>query len=194
MEKQFEVQQKITLISNEYRILDPNSRNVIAYLKQKRLALKEQFTLYNNEQQSEIIATSQARKVIDLASAYDVFNGNKRLLAVIKKDFASSLLSSTWGVYADPEMNKLLFRVKESNLAVALLRRLWEFLPAVDLIPLPLKFHFSIIEEGKEVGVYKKLTLLRDQYELQLNKTAADKLDKKAWMVLAVLLDAMQSR
>lgn len=196
MKKLFEVHQKITLLANEYKILKDSGtqQELAAYAKQKRLALREQFTLYSNEAQTTVLAASKARSVIDLGPTFDIFDSNQKSLAIFKKNFKKSLLVSSWSVY-NPTEQKLLFSVTEKNTVIAIARRLWEFIPIVsEAIPFPLKFHFSIKSGDEVVGEYMKITTIRDHYALLLNEKHITTLDERAWMVMAVLLDAMQSR
>jgi len=192
MKKLFEVHQKITFWTNEYRILKDNQ--LVGYIRQKPFALREQFTLYGDEHQSTTLATSKARKVMDLAPVFDVLSSDKKHLAAMKKEFKKSFVSSTWSIYHDAQLQKPAFKVTEKSTAIAVLRRIWELIPVENFIPFPFRFHFSILAGDKVVGEYTKLTLFRDRYALYLDKKHASKLDERAWMIFAVLLDAMQSR
>lgn len=197
MKKLFELHQKITLLVNEYQILKdtPDGKQELAgYARQKRLALREQFTLFANEGLTKVLATSKARSAIDLSPTFDVYDDTGKPLAVLKKEFKKSLLISTWSILDAKEKN-LLFNVSEKSTAVAIGRRVWELVPYLsEFIPFPFKFHFLIKSGDQTVGEYTKIALIRDHYALHLDEKQAGKLDEKAWMVLAVLLDAMQSR
>jgi uncharacterized protein YxjI len=197
MKKLFELHQKITLLVNEYVVLKDASeeeKQVAGYAKQKRLALREQFTLFKDETQTEVVATSKARSVMDLSPTFDVYDANGKSLGILKKEFKKSLLASSWSIY-DSDMKNLLFSVSEKSQAVAIFRRVWELIPFIsEISPFPLKFHFNIKTDDKVVGEYIKTTTLRDHYALYLEEDYLNKLDERAWMVMAVLLDAMQSR
>lgn len=192
MQKLFEVHQKITLLVNEYRVLKDG--RPVAFVKQKRFALREHFSLFKDESQTEVLVSSQARQVIDLGSAFDVTDSRGTHLATLKKDFRKSLLRSSWSIYKDKDLTELAFRLQEKNKAVALIRRLWGFIPYLSDIPFPIKFHFSILNGERVVGEYTKLTLFRDHYALFLEGSEFPKLDERTWMIMAVLLDAMQHR
>lgn len=192
MNKLFEVHQQIRLWANEYKVLKDDQ--LAAYVRQKVFAMREQFTLFAEESQSTILATSKARNIQDISPKFDIFDSDGKHLATVKKEFKKSLLTSTWSIYSDADLEKLAFWVSESNQFIAVLRRLWNFIPLVNEVPFPIKFHFSIYDGEKIVGEYKKLTLLRDHYALYLDKKHVPVLDKRAWMIFAVLLDAMQSR
>lgn len=195
MKRVFEVHQRITFMVNEYEILKdaPEGQVLAGFARQKRLAIREHFTLYKDRAQTKVLAKSKARSAIDLGAVYDVFDGEDKALAVFKKDFKKSLLISSWSIY-DSKADKLLFKLQEKNVAVAIMRRLWNFIPFAGELPFPIKFHFVILASGKPVGEYNKLTYLRDHYALYLKDKDSQKLDERAWMIMAVLLDAMQSR
>jgi uncharacterized protein YxjI len=191
MKKLFEVHQKLTLLVNEYQIIKDGK--LVGFAKQKRMALREKFHIYSDEHQQSVSASSKARKVMDLAPTFDVFDENDKNLAVLKKNFKQSLVSSSWNIL-DAGGEKILFTVEEKSFNIAVFRRLWNFIPFAGEIPFPMKFHFSILADGKVVGEYEKLTSFRDNYALSLDEAHAKKLDERVWMVMAVLLDAMQSR
>lgn len=193
MKQLFEVHQKLTLLVNEYHVLKDGK--LIGYVKQKRFALREHFSLFEDERQTHALVTSQARQVLDFAPTFYVLDEQGNRLAVIKKDFKKSLLRSSWSIYRDQDMKQPLFTVREKNLAVAIIRRIWELIPFdITEIPLPLKFHFTIFKGDEKAGEYTKLTLFRDRYSMGMDEAAAAELDERVWMVFAVLLDAMQSR
>ncbi len=192
MKKLFELHQKITLWANEYQILKEDQ--LAAYVRQKVFALREQFTLYTDHTQSVVLAASKGRNIQDISPKFDILDSDGWHLATVKKEFKKSLVASTWSIYSDAGLNKLVFRVSESNTFVAIARRFWNFIPFLNEIPFPIKFHFTIYEKEKIVGEYRKLTLFRDHYTLYLDEAHLESLDERAWMIFAVLLDAMQSR
>ncbi len=103
MKKLFEVHQKITFLANEYRILKDtdDGQELAGYAKQKRLALREQFTLFSDQAQTIVLATSKSRSIMDLGPAFDVLDGNQKPLAVLKKNFKKSLLAILVGKFME---------------------------------------------------------------------------------------------
>lgn len=181
---------------NEYQVLkdgDGEEKKLVGFARQKRLAIREKFTLFKDAQQKETLATSAARSIVDLGAVYDISDSNGKGLAAVKKQFKQSLINSTWSIY-DSEMKTEIFTVREKSMPLALIRRVWELLPYAGEIPFFVKYHF-VIKSGDEIaGEYVKITRLRDHYALYLEDAHKDKLDERAWMIFAVLLDAMQSR
>lgn len=196
MKKLFELHQKITFLVNEYRILEDSpggEQTLIGYAKQKRLTLREKFTIFKDESQTEVVATSTARSVIDLGAIYDIADGSEKPLAAVKKEFGKSLLNSTWTVY-DASVTNALFSLREKSQAMAIFRRLWELLPYVSDVPFPIKYHFVILSGDQLAGEYIKITRFRDHYAFYIDEQFEDAIDNRVWMIVAVLLDAMQSR
>lgn len=191
MKKIFELHQNFTLMVNEYKIIKDGK--LAAFARQKRLALREHFTLYKDETRKDMLAVSKARTIIDLGPTFDVVDASGKKLGALRKDFKKSLLSSTWYI-GGPDKDEPLFSVEEKNYSVAIFRRLWNFVPLISELPFFWKFHFSIMANGKVVGEYRKITSFRDHYALHLDEAQIGKVDERVWMVMAVLLDAMQSR
>jgi len=115
-------------------------------------------------------------------------------LAAVKKEFGKSILNSTWSIYSDDSLSQLVFTLREKSQAVAIWRRIWGLLPYLSDVPFPVKYHFVILDSQTVVGEYIKITRFRDRYAFYLDERYVDKLDERAWMIMAVLLDAMQSR
>src|SRR3954469_24385087 len=94
------LRQKITMMINRYvvHVGEPGGREGedVAFAEQKRLAFREQVTIYTDESRDEPLAGFKARKVIDLASGYDVVDGSGQPIGLFRKDFSRSLLRSTW--------------------------------------------------------------------------------------------------
>ncbi|MEU9887026.1 hypothetical protein [Sphaerisporangium sp. NPDC051011] len=178
------VRQKITMMVNRYAVHleqpDGSEGPMVAFAEQKRMALKEQVTLYTDDSREYVLAGFKARKVIDLASGYDVVDHNGQPIGFFKKDFAKSLLRSTWH-FQQPGMPT--FTGRERRLLVALLRR-------TELLSwLPYHFDFGV---GAQIAfsVDRKWGL-RDRYMVEIHDP---RLDRRLIIAMAVALDALQSR
>jgi len=202
MNPRFIIEQKITAFVNKYKILSTNEAgtagDLLAFAQQKRLAFKEKVTFFTDEQKTSTSFTFRAEKVMDMHGRYFVEDVNGQMLGMFRKEFKKSLLVSSW-VLMDREGNDLL-RVKESNEAIAILRRFIGFVPFIgdilDLVMNFFKYHFSFIDltTNQEIGQYKKTTLFRDHYALSVTDEAWAKLDWRVYAAMGVALDALQSR
>ena len=84
-------------------------------------------------------------------------------------------------------------RSRERRPTLAILRRVWDFLPVVGDVWVPFVFHFDFVDTatGATVLVTERIKAVRDRYEV----TVPDpRLDFCVAASMAVALDALQSR
>lgn len=112
---------------------------VVAFAQQKRLAFKEQVTFYTDESARQVLFTFTARQVVDLGATYDVRDATGSPLGQFRKDFTASLLRSTWHMRQEGAPTEATG--KERSKVVALLRRAWQIIPFVDLVPFAWPYH-----------------------------------------------------
>jgi uncharacterized protein YxjI len=186
------VQQKLTMMVNKYVISsllpDGTPGEVVAFAQQKRMAFKEQVTIYTDEAKREVLCAFKARSVVDIRATYDVTAADGSALGWFRKNFAASLLRSTWHLQQQggPEAVG-----RERSLAVALLRRAWDLLPYVDYLPFAVPYHFDFATAGQPVMSVTKKFGIRDSYVVDI---PAHSLDRRLAIAQAVALDALQSR
>ncbi|GAA2792533.1 hypothetical protein GCM10010522_07530 [Kribbella solani] len=189
----FSMKQRITLMANKYELIatnpDGSDGALLAFAQQKRMAFKEQVTFYTDDTKTQPVFSFKARKTIDLGSGYDVYDANGQPIGWFKKEFGKSLLRSSWqlsaaGVEADGT---------ERNATIAIVRRVWEFVPFVGEIPLPFIFHFDFTDRGSGrpvLSVERKVSV-RDRYRIDVQD---QRLDFRVAAAMTVALDALQSR
>ena len=189
----FSMKQRVTMMANKYELIaanpDGSDGPLLAFAQQKRMAFKEQVTFYTDATKSRPVFSFKARKTIDLSSGYDVFDANGQQLGWFKKKFGKSLLRSSWqlsgaGVDADGT---------ERNPTIAVVRRVWEFVPFVGEIPLPFIFHFDFtdVNSGQPVLSVERRLTVRDRYRVTVKD---QRLDFRVAAAMTVALDALQSR
>lgn len=196
------VEQKITAFTNKYAIYQAETTgkksDLMALAQQKRLAMKEKVTFYNNEAKEKEVFSFRAEKVMDIHGRYFVENADGERIGAFRKDFKKSLLNSTWHIIDADDTT--VFIIKESNATLAALRRFIGFIPIVgelaEIIMAFFRYHFVFIDPktNEIVGKYQKTTLFRDHYLLSMNDEQYDKLDQNVFAAMAVALDALQSR
>ena len=195
--ERFTIKQKITVMVNRYEIrsVDANGDEgpLIAMAQQKRMAFKEQVTFYSDEARTQPVFGFKARKRIDLAATYDVTDAAGTPIGSFRKQFAKSLLRSSWELTA---ADGLVSSGTERNRTVAIARRLWELVPVVSDLPSPFLFHFDFTApDGSIVLSSVRRRTLRDRYEVELPAAANGwRLDWRVGAAMAVALDALQSR
>lgn len=196
------VQQKITAFVNKYKILvanpDGSPAQLVGLAQQKRLAFKEKVIFYTDETRANLSFTFRAEKVMDIHGRYFVEDASGKMLGGFKKEFMSSLVSSTWKIL-DANGNEVLL-VKESNATIAALRRFIGVIPIVgdigEMLMVFFKYHFIFvdIQTNQIVGTYTKTTLIRDNYQLATTDEIWQKMDWRVLASMSVALDALQSR
>jgi len=191
-QQRFHVHQKITMMVNRYEVFADDGRGepgqLVAFVEQKRMTFKEQVTLYTDQSRQAVLAAFRARKIIDLASAYDVTTADGASVGVFGKKFGKSLLRSTWQL---DQPGQPPVTISERSMAMALFRRIWDFIPWIGDLPFPWKYHFDFARGTGAVGVFEKKTRFRDNYVVRIDDPT---LDRRLVLAQAVALDALQSR
>jgi uncharacterized protein YxjI len=186
------IRQRIRLMVNQYEVHtegpDGSEGELVAFAQQKRMAFKEQVTLYTDDSKQYALFGFKARKRLDLASTYDVTDPNGQPIGTFRKDFKASLLASTWhleqpglGVTTGSERSKF----------VAILRRVWNFIPYVENLPFAWPYHFDFSANEQETFSIDKKFALRDRYVIDIKDP---RLDRRLVIAQAVALDALQHR
>lgn len=182
---QFLIRQRIRMMVNQYEVHamapDGSEGALLAFAQQKRLAFKEQVTIYTDDTKQTPLLGFKARQVIDLGATYDVTDHAGSPIGLFRKDFAQSLLRSTWHV---EQAGLPPITGQERSLPVALLRR---FVDSLSWLP----YHFDFVAGGQPVFSVDKKWGLRDRYVVQIQHP---QVDRRLVIALAVGLDALQSR
>ena len=195
--ERYALRQKITMMVNRYEIrtvdADGNEGPVLAVAQQKRMAFKEQVTFYADEARKQPVFSFKARQRIDLGATYDVFDASGAAIGWFRKDFGKSLLRSSWHLGSADGLEAF---GTERNQNVAIVRRVWDFVPFVGEIPLPFIFHFDFTApDGTLVLSSERKRSLRDRYDIHLPQASNGwQLDWRVGLAMAVALDALQSR
>jgi hypothetical protein len=191
------VDQLIRPIANLYRVTplaagEAPAGPPIAYVRQKKLAIKEQIRFFGDEGETQELFHIQARTWLDTGgSKYDVVDAQQGNIGLLEHVFGKSLFRSTWRVSTPLEEEVAIAR--ERSQAMAILRRVIDFVPDVGgLIPIP--YNFEILAGDRVIGGMDRKFQLRDRYVLDLSADADKRLDRRLAIALAVGLDTLQNR
>ncbi|MFB9237019.1 hypothetical protein ACFFWC_15890 [Plantactinospora siamensis] len=179
------IRQRVRMMVNQYEVHavapDGSEGGMLAFAQQKRLALKEQVTLYTDDTKQQPVLGFRARQVMDLGATYDVLDAAGNPIGLFRKDFKASLLRSTWQV-EQPGLGVAVGQ--ERSLPVALLRR---FVDSLSWLP----YHFDFTLNGQVAFSVIKKWGLRDRYVVDIPHPG---LDRRLVIAMAIGLDALQSR
>jgi uncharacterized protein YxjI len=184
-EQRLIVRQRVRLMVNQYEVHavrpDGSEGELLAFAQQKRMAFKEQVTLYADDSKQVPVLGFKARQVIDLGATYDVTDAGGNAIGLFRKDFKKSLLRSTW-IVEQPGLGAATGQ--ERSLVVAVLRRFVDYLSW-------LPYHFDFTVDGQPAFSVVKKWGLRDRYVVEVHDP---RLDRRLVIAMAVALDALQSR
>src|SRR6266550_591939 len=190
------VDQLIRPIANLYRVTplaagETPAGPPVAYVRQKKLAIREDIRFYADEQETREIFRIKARSMFDIGGArYDINVGEERI-GVLDHMFKQSLLRSTWTVRDGNEAELMIAR--ERSLVGAIARRAIDFVPDIGgLIPIPYNFDFLV--DGAVIGGMDRKFQLRDRYIVNIDGDGDKRVDRRLVVALAIGLDALQNR
>ncbi len=172
------------MMVNRYEIVEANPDGspgrMLAVAQQKRMAMKEQVTFYADDTKTLPLFGFKARRMMDVAAAYDVTAADGTVLGSFQKDFAASLLRSSFHLNA-PGLDAY---GQERNSLIAVARRLVDF---------PFSFHFDFTDKatGATVLTSERQFSLRDRYTVDVPD---QRVDFRLAASVAVGLDALLQR
>jgi uncharacterized protein YxjI len=190
------VDQLVRPLVNLYRVTplaagETPAGGPVAFVRQKRMALKEDIRFYADEGETQELFGIKARQIIEVGGRYDVTAAGGERIGVLEKVFGKSLLRSTWRILDASEQE--VATAHERSYPMAILRRAIDFVPDVGgLIPIPYNFDFLV--DGRVVGKMDRKFQLRDRYVLDLSGDTERKIDRRLGIALAIGLDTLQNR
>lgn len=184
--------QKVTFMVNRYEIFADDGNGapgeLVGFAEQKRMKIKEQVTIYTDRTKDKVLAGFRARKAIDVGSGYDVVDGEGNAIGTFRKNFKRSLTNSTWHL---DQVGRSSVTGSERSSGIAILRRLWNFIPLIENFPFPFRYHFDFASAGEPSFSVNKNTWIRDHYTIPITDPA---LDRRLVIAQAVAVDALQAR
>ncbi|MEX0817712.1 MAG: hypothetical protein WD027_09705 [Gaiellales bacterium] len=191
----FFIDQLIRPLANLYRIstLGPDGSSAgepLAFVRQKKLAIKEDIRFFADETENEELFRLKARQIIEVRGRFDVLLPDGGRIGTLEKVFGASLLRSTWRILDANEAEVAM--AQEKSVPLALLRRVIDLVPYGELVPI--LFQFEILVDGREVGELRRPVGLRDRYILRLPGDSDRRIDRRVAVALSIALDALQSR
>jgi uncharacterized protein YxjI len=164
----------------------------IAYVRQKRMAIKEDIRFFADEEETTELFRIKARRMLEIGGNYDVTTPDGQKIGVLQKVFGRSLFRSTWRILDEHE--NVLATGQERSLFLAIARRLIDFVPYVgEYIPIPYNFELND-PEGKRIGGMDRKFQIRDKYLLDLSDDHERRVDRRLAIALAIGLDTLQNR
>ena len=191
------VDQLFRPIANLYRVTplaagETPAGGPVAYVRQKKLAIKEHIRFFADENETQELFHIQAQSWLDTGgSRYDVVDAHEGKIGLLHHVFGKSLLRSTWSVSNAVDQEVAIAR--ERSQAMAIVRRVIDFVPDYGgLIPIP--YNFDILAGERVIGTMNRKFQVRDRYVLDLSGDTDRALDRRLAIALAIGLDTLQNR
>jgi len=130
----------LTLAGAKFHVFN-EAGAIILYSRMKAFKLKEDITIFTDESMREPLVRIRARRIIDFAATYDVFDvstGQEYQIGALRRKGVKSLIQDEWLIYNTRDQQIGL--IKEESTALALLRRLIAF----TALFLPQQYDFTI--------------------------------------------------
>jgi uncharacterized protein YxjI len=192
----FLVDQLIRPIANLYRITPLAAGETplggpVAFVRQKKMAIKEDIRFFADESESQELFRLKARSILDTGgSRYDVTDESGTQIGMLHHVLRQSLFRSTWKI--NDAAGSEIATAQERSLPMAIARRLIDFVPYGEWVPIP--YNFDLLDDGRVIGSLNRKFQLRDRYILDLGGDHERKLDRRLAIALAIGLDALQNR
>jgi hypothetical protein len=185
----FTIRRKVlTITGASFHVIDPGG-NTVFFSRLKAFKLKEDIRLFTDERMQEELLRIRARKVIDFAATYDVYDSVEDvLLGSLRRRGVKSMIRDEWVIF--DELSREIARVHEDSTMMALLRRGHELMSAV----FPQTYNV-ITPEGKTIATFKQ------NYNPFVHKIDADfspdermALDPRLGLAGAILICGIEGR
>lgn len=193
----FLIDQLVRPMVNLYRVTplaigETPAGGPVAFVRQKRMALKEDIRFFADENESQELFRIKARSVLDIGGArYDVTDAAGAPVGRLEHLFKKSLFRSTWRLVGPDDAEVAIAQERSQLLAIA--RRVVDFLPYGEWVPIP--YDFVLADGDRDLGHFtRKLMSIRDRYVLDLSGDADRRLDRRLAIALGIALDALQNR
>jgi uncharacterized protein YxjI len=193
----FLIEQLVRPIVNLYQVTplaagDTPAGAPVAFVRQRRMAIREDIRFFADESESEELFRIKARSILDIGGArYDVVAADGSPIGRLEHVFKQSLLRSTWRIVGADETEVAVARERNQVLAIA--RRVVDFVPYGEWVPIP--YDFVIANGTDELGHFtRKFLSIRDRYVLDLGNDTDRRVDRRLAIALGIALDALQNR
>ncbi len=190
------IEQLVRPIVNLYRVTPLAGGEIpagppVAFARQKRMAFREDIRFFTDESETQEVFRIKARSVIDVGGRYDVRDAGGQPIGVLEHQFGKSLLRTTWRILSPADEE--LAVAQEKNQLLSILRRVIDFVPYGEFLPIP--YDFLIYSGDRELGHFtRKFMSLRDVYTLDLSGDHEKRIDRRIGIALGIGLDALQNR
>jgi len=184
-ENNFLVRQRFTAMINRYEIwkvdAEWNQTTLLGFAEQKRMKPREEIVFFTDDTKTHVLFRFKARNILDIKSIIDVFDEPGQVIGTFRKDWAASLINSTWYI-EQPGLPNV--KGTERSMFYAILRRFTDF------GFIPYNFDYKAPDGRLVLDITRKFGL-RDTYRCTVD---SPEYDTRVLQAVAVAMDALQNR
>lgn len=176
--------QVFTFFTGKFHIHDTMG-NLVAYVEQKAFKLKEDITIFSDEEKQRPLLRIQAQSIIDFSAAYSVVDvATNETVGKLQRKGLKSILRDEW-IILDPA-GQPLGLIKEDSALLATLRRF-----ITNLIPQT----YNIEMNGQPAGTIKQnFNPFVLKLDVDLRSDPGRQFDRRLALAAVVLLMAVEGR
>lgn len=138
---------KVIALAGKIMVFDA-SENLVAFSKQKMMKLKEDISVFADEEQTELLLKINARQVMDISATYDVTAADGGPIGALRRKGLKSIVRDQWIILGQGDME--IGSIEEDSTAKALLRR---FIPFMNIV---LAQSYDVTMEGRQVATFTR--------------------------------------
>lgn len=170
----------------EMKILDENGELKV-FAQAKRLKLKENLTLFQDERKTTPLVSIKAQQVLDISPTYDITDPETgQILGALKRKGLSSLfVQDSWEIL-DPD-GHTIGAIQEDTTGLGLLRR-WVGIVA---LVVPQKYHVTL--HGNQIGSFRRsINLFLVKYAISFDTEYLQNADWRVVVSYPVVLSLIE--
>ena len=194
----FLLNQKRMSFKEKYYVYAEDGEELFYVERPFRLFGRRNITIFEDDsKQTPVLFINQEHYWELLRRNYTLTDADGEVLARFSRNNVTSLFLRGWDVM-DPS-GVCTMKAREDSVAKAIIRRLVNFIPFVDLLGGLIKtdFHFMQVDPSgneEKIGSFDRRISLFDKYVLNLAEDTDRTLDRRTALALGVLLDTAEKR
>lgn len=189
--KYFSKKKFLKILGGQIRIFDESRANLLFFVKQKALRLKEDIQVFGDEGMQQPLLRIAARSVLDISATYDITDvrDGQKVGALRRKGIASAFLMDQWEILDGQD--RPIGLIREDSMLMALVRR---YLTNI----IPQKYHVfsgTTADAAAIVGVLKQtFNPFIAQFNVDFSMDGQRRLDRRLGIAAVILLQIIEGR
>ncbi len=183
-DNEFIIEEKLFSLGKKYFIKD-SDRTLIGYCEKKSLKIREDIRVFKDRDKKEGLFRIKQKNLLNLSGYFEITDHkSKKTIGYLKRGGLESFITGKW-ILMDHNKDEIGMAKADSLVKEAVRFKGLKQLP----------YRYKLFYRGKHIGVFKeRVSILRNEYKLQIKDERAEGLDKRLLLSLAILLDAVEDR